>query len=255
VWRAFALALQFLTRLPVRLRTAPRPSEFGSSLYAYPWVGWLIGASLAAFDRALQPVHLSGPLHAMLMLTGWVLLTGGLHLDGLADSADAWVGGQGDRERTLQLMKDPHVGVMAVLALALVLGLKVTGLQALVQTGVADTDEVWHISLALPPVIARTLLPLLFVTTDYVRPGGLGAMLAQHQPVPAILWSAALSGAALWLAFGVNGLLTLAAGAACAIGLRSMMIKRLAGFTGDTAGAMVELVEVVTLLALVAIHA
>jgi adenosylcobinamide-GDP ribazoletransferase len=63
-------------------------------------------------------------LHAALLLTVWVLLSGGLHLDGLADSADAWLGGFGDRERTLTIMKDPRSGPIAVVVLVLVLLLK-----------------------------------------------------------------------------------------------------------------------------------
>ena len=72
-------------------------------------------------------------LHAALLLTAWVLLSGGLHLDGLADSADAWLGGFGDRERTLTIMKDPRSGPIAVVTLGLVLLLKFTALVALIE--------------------------------------------------------------------------------------------------------------------------
>ena len=103
----FWIALQFLSSLPVRLPGMPRPEELGRSLLFYPLVGLLFGVLLWVLNAMLGGVPLL--LHAALLLTAWVLLSGGLHLDGLADSADAWLGGFGDRERTLSIMKDPVV--------------------------------------------------------------------------------------------------------------------------------------------------
>lgn len=108
--RAFLVALQFLTRLPVRLRAAPSEEELGRSLLFYPLVGLLIGMLLTTLAMAISAAGISDLLGAALVLAAWVVLTGGLHLDGLADSADAWSGGRGDRERTLAIMKDPYWG-------------------------------------------------------------------------------------------------------------------------------------------------
>lgn len=104
----FLIALQFLTRLPVRIASEPDEKSIAQSLSYYPLVGLIIGALLAGIAWGLSgaPVLLS----AALLLVTWVLVTGGLHLDGLADSMDAWVGGLGDRERTLAIMKDPYCG-------------------------------------------------------------------------------------------------------------------------------------------------
>lgn len=104
----FWIALQFLSSLPIRLPGMPTPQELGRSLLFYPLVGLLFGAILWALNGLLLGTPLL--LHAALLLTVWVLLSGGLHLDGLADSADAWLGGFGDRERTLTIMKDPRSG-------------------------------------------------------------------------------------------------------------------------------------------------
>lgn len=101
----FWIALQFLSSLPVRLPGMPAAEQMGRSLLFYPVVGLLFGVLLWAFDSLLAASPLL--LHAALLLTLWVLLSGALHLDGLADSADAWLGGFGDRERTLTIMKDP----------------------------------------------------------------------------------------------------------------------------------------------------
>jgi adenosylcobinamide-GDP ribazoletransferase len=232
------IALQFLTRLPVRLPGMPEPRQVGQSLLWYPLVGLLLGVLLlgAAFLLEGRPVL----LQAALLLALWVGLSGGLHLDGLADTADAWVGGYGDRERTLLIMKDPRSGPIAVVVLVLVLMLKFAALATLLQAGQ------W-LPLLLAPWLARGLLPLLFLTTPYVRPGGLGQALAEHLPRRELpLWLAGQ--AALMLVFGWTSWIALAVALVVFVWLRRRFVQRLGGTTGDTAGAMVEVVEVAVLV-------
>ncbi|PTC35344.1 Cobalamin synthase [Pseudomonas paraeruginosa] len=93
--RSLLVALQFLTRLPVRLSAMPTPEQFGRAVLCYPLVGVLIGVVLYGAARSLDGAP--PPLQAALLLSLWVALSGALHLDGLADMADAWVGGLGDR--------------------------------------------------------------------------------------------------------------------------------------------------------------
>ncbi|MCY1393400.1 Adenosylcobinamide-GDP ribazoletransferase [compost metagenome] len=228
------IALQFLTRLPVRLPGMPEPRQIGRSLLCYPLVGVLIGALLLAGAWLLdgRPVLLSSAL----LLALWAGLSGGLHLDGLADTADAWVGGYGDRERTLSIMKDPRSGPIAVVVLVLVLMLKFAALAALLQAGQ------W-LPLLLAPWLARGMLPLLFLTTPYVRPGGLGQALAEHLPRRELpLW---LGGQAVVMLFlGWVAWIVLVAALVIFAWLRGRFIQRLGGTTGDTAGALVEIVEV-----------
>ena len=94
------IALQFLTRLPVRLPGMPEPEQIGRSLLWYPLVGVLLGGLLLALHGLLGDTP--ALLQAAILLAVWVGLSGGLHLDGLADTADAWIGGHGDRQRTLE---------------------------------------------------------------------------------------------------------------------------------------------------------
>lgn len=232
------IALQFLTRLPVRLPGMPEPRQVGRSLLWYPLVGLLIGALLLAGAWLLDgcPVLLS----AALLLALWVGLSGGLHLDGLADTADAWVGGYGDRERTLTIMKDPRSGPIAVVVLVVVLLLKFAALAALLQAGQ------W-LPLLLAPWLARGMLPLLFLTTPYVRAGGLGQALAEHLPRRELpVWLAAQG--VLMLVLGWSAWIALATALVVFAWLRGRFVQRLGGTTGDTAGAMVELVEVAVLV-------
>lgn len=236
----FWIALQFLSSLPVRLPSMPEPEQLGRSLLFYPVVGLLFGGLLWALDALLFGVPLL--LHAALLLMAWVLLSGGLHLDGLADSADAWLGGFGDRERTLLIMKDPRSGPIAVVTLVVVLLLKWAALVALIEQGQA-------LALLIVPMLGRGALLGLFLTTPYVRAGGLGQALADHLPRRSgwqVLSACALGGLLL---LGWAGLWMLVVAALVFIGLRRMMLRRLQGCTGDTAGALLELLEVAVLVA------
>ncbi|RBD43005.1 adenosylcobinamide-GDP ribazoletransferase, partial [Xanthomonas oryzae] len=112
-------AVGFLTRMPVPGWVFARPGAQARSLLWYPLVGVLIGAVLSALAWCLRDV--APLLGAALLLSSWVWLTGALHIDGLADTADAWVGGMGDRMRTLAIMKDPTSGPMALAAVVLAL--------------------------------------------------------------------------------------------------------------------------------------
>lgn len=232
------IALQFLTRLPVRLPGLPTPQENGRSLLWYPFVGLLIGGLLLLGYAVTSGIAVS--LQAALLLAVWVWLSGGLHLDGLADTADAWVGGYGDRERTLAIMKDPACGPIGVISLVLLLLLKWAALMALLEAGQ------WLV-LLLAPWLGRWILPLLLFTTPYVRPGGMGQVLSEHMPrrsLPALLAVHALA----MLLCGWAGLIGLLVALLVWVVVRHYLQERLGGTTGDTAGALVELVEVGVLL-------
>ena len=236
----FWIALQFLSSLPVRLPGMPEPEQLGRSLLFYPMVGLLFGGLL----WLLNAVLLGAPalLHAALLLTAWVLLSGGLHLDGLADSADAWLGGFGDRDRTLLIMKDPRSGPIAVITLVLVLLLKFAALLALIEQGQS-------LVLLIVPVLGRGALLGLFLTTPYVRAGGSGQALADHLPRRAGWQVLPACAVGCVLVAGWTGVWMLVVAASVFIWLRQVMLRRLGGCTGDTAGALLELLEMVVLVA------
>lgn len=237
----FWIALQFLSSLPITLPGMPKPQELGRSLLFYPLVGALFGGVLWGVSELLAGTPLM--LHAALLLTVWVMLSGGLHLDGLADSADAWLGGFGDRERTLTIMKDPRSGPIAVVTLVLVLLLKFCSLLALIEQQQA-------MALLIVPLIGRSALLGVFLTTPYVRAGGLGQALADHLPRKAGWWVLVLSAAVCVALAGYAGLWALMLAILGFVWLRRVMMRRLAGTTGDTAGALLELLEVLMLVGL-----
>ncbi|HEY9148062.1 MAG TPA: adenosylcobinamide-GDP ribazoletransferase [Gammaproteobacteria bacterium] len=236
---SFWIALQFLTRLPVPAQLDYAAVQLGRSVAWYPLIGLLLGGILFSAAWLLQG---SEPLLvAALLLTFWVGLTGALHLDGLADSADAWVGGLGDRERTLAIMKDPASGPIGVVALVLVLLLKFAALVTLIEAGEM-------IILLLLPALARSATATLFVTTPYVRAGGIGEALSQHAPrATVVLGLALLALLAVILLQWLGALLLLALTSGWLL-LRQVAMRRLGGFTGDVAGAQLELLECLGLL-------
>jgi len=236
--RGLLAAIGFLTRLPVPPQVYDDARAKSASLAWYPLVGLLIGALLSGLAWLLRDTP--SMLSAGMLVAAWVVLTGALHLDGLADSADAWVGGLGDREKTLAIMKDPRCGPAGVVALVLVLLLKFAAL--------ASFASIPWAALLLAPWLARACLTALFVTTPYVRSGGLGSALADAPRQACIL--ALILTAIGSLLFGWHGLLALAF-AASVFGLwRQACVNRLGGFTGDTAGALAEIVELAILVGL-----
>ncbi|MDD5035919.1 MAG: adenosylcobinamide-GDP ribazoletransferase [Methylococcaceae bacterium] len=237
VFHALGLALQFLTRLPVPQGVRYSPAALGWSVVLYPLVGLMIGALLVLLSKL--PWEAGPMLISSLLLTTWVAITGGLHLDGLADCADAWVGGQGDRERSLGIMKDPCSGPIAVTALVLLLLVKFAALTEL--AGQSATIPLWF-----APLLGRSFVPFLLLNTPYVRPAGLGSPLAENLPFLPAMLAVAFSLLAALIALGPWPVLAVAL---TALWLRAAMMQRLGGCTGDTLGAGIEITEAVTLLA------
>ncbi len=233
--RHFWLALAFLTRVPVPDLGKLEAVDFGRAALFYPLVGLLIGAVLC-LPLVVFP-HASAVLLAAIVTVLWAAITGGLHLDGLADSADAWLGGFGDVEKTHRILKDPLVGAAGAIALVGVLLLKFAALVVVVQNGA------WWVVL-LAPALGRALVLLLFLTTPYVRAGGLASAVTEHLPRTRAGW---LTLATLLLVglVALHGLVAVLSGVWL---LRRIMVQRLQGCTGDTAGATLEIGEMLWLL-------
>ncbi|MDQ5769047.1 adenosylcobinamide-GDP ribazoletransferase [Thiothrix subterranea] len=233
--RYFFLALSFLTRIPVPDLGKLEVVDFGRAALFYPLVGLLIGA-LLCLPLVLFP-HAPAVLLAAIVTVLWAAITGGLHLDGLADSADAWLGGFGDVEKTHRILKDPLIGAAGAIALVGLLLLKFAALVVILE------NSVWWVVL-LTPVLGRALVLLLFLTTPYVREGGLASAVTAHLP-RTMAWWLTLATLLLVALVSLHGL------GAVLLGfwlLRRMMVQRLRGCTGDTAGATLESGEMLWLL-------
>ncbi|MEM7207965.1 MAG: adenosylcobinamide-GDP ribazoletransferase [Pseudomonadota bacterium] len=228
-------AFQFLSIVPVRRAFSER--DIARSLWFFPVVGLAIGALVSGLVASIAGTPL---LAAAIALVLWVMSSGGLHLDGLADSADAWGAARGNPERALEVMKDPRCGPIAVVVVVIVLIVKFAALAAIV-----EGEQLFGI--VLVPVIARTAVIALFLTTPYVSSNGLGHPYVDGLERTPALIALAIT-ALLCTLFG--GLILVVAAALALAALRWLMINQINGMTGDTIGGVIEVIEMVALITL-----
>lgn len=244
-------ALRFLTAVPVPGLPPMSERSIVRSMAAFPTVGLLIGAGGAAVG-ALAGWLWGAPLQAIAVVIGWMLLTLGLHLDGIADSCDALFSWR-SREQKLEIMKDSRIGTMGALGLLAIVLLKVG---ALVTLGPA-----WWLGALLAPLWGRwaDIYGIFFFPA--AREGGMGRTF--HEQVrrvdfvfatgSALLLSAIVSWGAAGLAVPPWGALAVLVVWPVVHLLARRMVAALGGLTGDTYGALAEIGEVVTLLTLAAL--
>ncbi|MEM9601485.1 MAG: adenosylcobinamide-GDP ribazoletransferase [Pseudomonadota bacterium] len=234
--RHYFTAQTFLTRLP-----APRWVGF-SAEWVPPSVAWfpLVGAVVGAFGAGVfwlmvDQTHPTVAAVAAVLVT--VLVTGAIHEDGLADTADG-IGGGRDREHSLEIMRDSRVGSYGVVALVLALSLRIALLAAL-GGGAAP------VALVLAHSLARASVLPLMTTLPYLRDQGAGSpFMAPHAPSTLAVFAALT----LLIAALFDGLVPLLVAAAVSVAAWGYFRQRLGGITGDGFGAVVVVVEVAVLL-------
>jgi adenosylcobinamide-GDP ribazoletransferase len=248
----FLVALQFLTRVPVRLNRF-EPAWLNDCVRHFPLVGAMVGAMGAAVlvgAAQLWPAWIA----AVLALATTVALTGGFHEDGLADTFDA-LGGVVSRDRALAIMKDSRIGSYGSLALGLSLMLRAALLAVLVTRPLGVAVAAVLASHAFARASAVGLMATLPYGGDveHAKAKPLALDIAPLNVVIALGWCVLLSAGLLALGVPPQRLL-LAAVAAGLVGLlmREWLKRRLGGFTGDGLGATEQLAEIAVLLAFTA---
>jgi cobalamin 5'-phosphate synthase/cobalamin synthase len=235
--KSFLAAIAFLTRLPVGRLAAFDAVDVSHSAGWFPLVGALLGV-ICSLAAALLKGYLPLGVVAVLLVLLDALLTGALHFDGLADTADGFGGGQ-SREDILRIMGDHAIGSYGGVALVVFVALKVTAYAALLK------QSNWILALILTPALGRWSILLLTATLPYARPSPSVAAGMGKRPlfwgtlVIAVALASAMSGRAL-VACATVGVVTACFGLYCR--------RRIAGITGDTLGANVQLCESAALL-------
>ena len=239
---ALLIAIEVLT--PLRLRRVQRweDRDFGAALGWFPVVGLLIGGVLLLLDRILAPLLPPMPT-AALLLAALALLTGGLHLDGLADTADG-LAVQGDRATRLGVMSEGNIGPAGVMALALVLLVQWSALVSLEPSLRAS-------GLLIAPSLARWSATPVAMLFRPARPRGIGHALQQGVWPFAAPFSTALMVVIAVALFGVAGLALPLIAAVSALAIAGATSRMLDGVTGDTFGASIEVAQAAVLIALV----
>ncbi len=239
-WSSPLVALEFLT--PLRLRRVHTWDDrtFGAALAWYPLVGLVIGALLLGIDMALGAILPAGPASALVLAT-LALLSGGLHLDGVADTADG-MAIQGDRAARLGVMSEGNTGPAGVMALVLVLLIQWAGIASL-------EGPVRAAAILLAPALARWSVVPVVVLFRPARPRGLGHALHQGAwPLAAPIATVTAGGAAVFL-FGLGGIVLISMAGLLALIVAWSASRMLGGVTGDTYGACIEVAFAAVILA------
>lgn len=245
--RRLLAGISFLSRVPVPGAATFDAADVGRATLAFPLVGALLAAVLVGVRYGVYPA-LPPTVAAFLLLAVSALLTGALHLDGLADMADGFGGGR-TKEDVLRIMRDHLIGAYGGVALLLLVGLKASALAALMERGQADA------ALVASMVLGRWVSVPMGRFLPYARAsGGLGNAMTDHVGWMEVVGATVL---ALGLCLGVLGPVRGAAAVvlvACVSALQAAWcMKKIGGITGDTLGANTEVCEALVLVLVLAL--
>jgi len=240
--KGFLVALQFLTRIPVKIEGNIEEGDLVNSLYFYPLIGFIIGILLVLVNSLLASFLPLGA-RSVVLLTIMVFISGGLHLDGFMDTMDGVCSGK-DREKSLDIMRDSRVGAFGVLGLVLILLLKLTFLQNL-------SGQALNSALLVMPLASRWAVVANMPMAPYAREGfGLGKVMVDNAGWKEVLVTLAftLVISAYFLGFQAVYLFLLLF---IFTWFWSVFLKgKIGGLTGDTLGALLEITEVLVLFIL-----
>jgi len=240
LFQSLFIAIRCLTIVPVPGGNSANDRAIARSRLWYPLVGLAIGALLASASLTLRRSMDAALVAAAITAGLWTIVTGALHLDGLADCCDGWFA-RGSRERRLEIMRDPHAGTFGVAAIVLCLLLKTAALAALdvhtiIETVVAAT------------VAGRSAILVVAPLAPYARPQGTGKVVIDASSWLDCVW--ALTCMAI---FGAVSDWRFAAALIVLVFLVGAVIAgfcrwRLGGITGDCLGAACEITETIVLI-------
>lgn len=237
------VAISLLSRLPVCNTDSTRGAR---AAWAYPLVGLVVGSLAALAGYGAWALGLPAPLAALIAIATSVIVTGAMHEDGLADTADGLWGGW-DREKRLEIMKDSHIGTYGVIALILGLCGRWCALWLLFQSG----PEIAAAAILASAVVSRATMPVLMATLPQARASGLSHTVGSvTAPTAALGVGIAVLAATLFLGSGAFWAVIWASATTLAVLL--IANKKIGGQTGDILGASQQLAEIAVLFSVVA---
>lgn len=242
--RLYLIALQFLTIIPLPFSLRYEEKDLGRSMVFFPLVGLTLGAILVGIKYLFSP-FLPDNIVDLLLVVALSVITGILHLDGLADVCDG-IAARGDRERFLAVMKDSRTGAAGAIGLILVLLLKY---QALSQI----PEEIKTQALFCFPMLARFTQVQMAVGSRRARSDGLGTTFVEERGRWRLLIAGVTTLVLSSLFFGFAGAGLFASAFALTWGLKAWFHRKAGGVTGDIIGFTSELNEVLCMLLIVAL--
>lgn len=245
----FLLALTFLTIIPAGAPSLSRPHELAAGAVYFPAVGALLGLAFAGIYAAARSLLETGPL-VVLIFTVSFIITRGLHIDGLADTADGLVGGGTDREKTLAIMRDSVVGPAGACSILLVYLLKYASLLAV-------KIDVLPMAILAMPFCGRWNMVLAGAVFKPARAEGLGNNFIGGLGLQHLIAASFIGAAVMWLICHYNSILYFPFTTGIALAFLATLVfsffisRRLGGLTGDVLGAVNEIAEAVFLLGII----
>jgi adenosylcobinamide-GDP ribazoletransferase len=236
---SFLLAVQFLTTLPLKIINFS-DKKMAWALVYFPLVGLFLGSILLGLNTLLSSLGISSAVVNIILVIVLIILTGGMHLDGLADTADAFLSGKAKKEM-LEIMRDSHIGVMGVLALISIILLKVGLLSSL---NVAAKPA----ALMLMCILSRWSVVLIIYLFPYARQEGKAKLFIQGMNFKIFILSTITVIICSFWVWQIQGLIALFIVVLSAYVIGKFVSRKIGGATGDTLGATIELMEIATLL-------
>ena len=234
--KSFILSIQFLSRIPINIAVDFNGENLRKSVFFFPLVGLIIGGISASVYYLFA--YVNEDLASLATVLSIIILTGGLHLDGLADTFDGFMSNT-DREKTLEIMKDSRVGAFGVIGLIL----NILSKYVLISNIKSNMFIVLMLSLAN----SRLVLAHKMGFKKIGRPGGLGHMFNKSNPKKYVIVSGLIYIAIIGF---LNPLYLLPLFATIIMGeiISLITYKKIGGFTGDVYGASVEIGEIISLI-------
>ena len=230
-------AIGFLTIIPVKSHNITE-----RTLFWFPLVGLSLGVILVILNSAFIKFFPSN-LNIIILLTIYIMLTGALHLDGFADTVDAIAGGNGNKNRILEIMSDSHIGSIGVVALICLLGLKYVSLINL-------TGTTFNKVLLIMPLMGRWSMVFSMLLSKPAKTEGLGKYFISNVSILSVILSTLITAIFLFLLLGQKCVYILGAVIIVVLLINLFFNKILGGITGDILGAVCEISELTTLLVL-----
>jgi len=239
--KVFLLALQFLTIIPVKIEKV-KEADIAASMVCFPFVGLLLGFLLAGINNLLLSLKFEELAVSIILIVSLIIFTGGLHLDGLSDTADALFSGK-DKEKRLEIMRDSHAGVMGILSLICVILLKIVFLSSI-------NTSLKIVSLILMCTLSRWSLVFLMFLFPYARQEGKAKVFIEKANFKIFVLATMIALVCSVITWQLKGLFIIAITSISAYAIGKFITNKIGGITGDTLGAINELTEVIILLSI-----
>lgn len=240
--KKFLLALQFLTIIPVKIKNI-KEGDLSSSVIYFPLIGLLLGLLLVGINKVLLILNFDQFIANIILVISLILLTGGIHMDGLADTADAFLSRK-NKEEMLVIMRDSHIGSMGTLSLISVILLKIAFLS---YPGFPSKTA----PLLLMCVLSRWSMVFAMFLFPYARQEGKAKLLINGINFKIFTLSTIIALACVFSIWKIKGVLVFIIIAAASYIAGRFINRKIGGITGDTLGALSESNEIIVLLSII----